>query len=136
MDELLEQFLIEGRDLVLQGQAEFVILLGDPANARAIDGAFRAIHTLKGSVGIFDMRAAERVLHSAETVLERARKDPAGLHADAVPRLVASLDQIDRWIDEIEQAGAIGASADAIAGTVATKAIGSSPRKKASASGA
>jgi two-component system chemotaxis sensor kinase CheA len=115
MDELLEQFLIEGRDLVLQGQAEFVILLGDSANARAIDGAFRAIHTLKGSVGIFDMGAAERVLHAAETLLERARKNPAGLPAEMVPRLVASLDQIDRWIDEMEQAGALGAGAGAIA---------------------
>ncbi|WP_404710240.1 chemotaxis protein CheA [Sphingomonas sp. MMS24-J13] len=115
MDELLEQFLIEGRDLVLQGQAEFAVLLDEPANARAIDGAFRAIHTLKGSVGIFDMRAAERVLHAAETLLDRARKDPAGLPADAVPRLVESLDQIDRWIDELERDGAIGAGADAIA---------------------
>lgn len=115
MDELLEQFLIEGRDLVLEGQAAFVVLLSDPADPRAIDSAFRAIHTLKGSVGIFDMRDAERILHAAETLLDRARKDPAGLPADTVPRLVASLDQMDRWIDEIEQTGAIGAGADAVA---------------------
>jgi two-component system chemotaxis sensor kinase CheA len=115
MDELLEQFLIEGRDLVLQGQADLTVLLTDPANARAIDGAFRAIHTLKGSVGIFAMAPAERVLHAAENVLERARKAPAGLPAAAVPRLVASLDQIDRWIDAMEHAGALGPDADSIA---------------------
>lgn len=115
MDELIEQFLIEGRDLVLQAQAELTILFTDPADARAIDGAFRAIHTLKGSVGIFDMAPAERVLHAAESLLERARKTPTGLPADTVPRLVTSLDQIDRWIDEMERSGALGVDADATA---------------------
>jgi two-component system chemotaxis sensor kinase CheA len=115
MDELLEQFLIEGRDLVLQGQAELTLLAGDPRNTRAIDGAFRAMHTLKGSVAIFDMRAAERVLHAAETELDFARKSVDGLPADALPRLVNTLDQIDRWIDAMEQVGALGADADAVA---------------------
>jgi two-component system chemotaxis sensor kinase CheA len=115
MDELLEQFLIEGRDLVLQGQAELTLLAGDPRNARAIDSAFRAMHTLKGSVAIFDMRAAERVLHAAETELDHARKSADGLPVDTLPRLVASLDQIDRWIDAMEHAGALGADADTIA---------------------
>lgn len=115
MDELLEQFLIEGRELVVQGHAEFAVLLAEPANARAIDAAFRAVHTLKGSVAIFAMAPAERVLHAAESVLERARKAPAGLPIDAVPRLVASLDQIDRWIDAMERAGALGDDAEDIA---------------------
>src|SRR6478735_3189184 len=115
MDELLEQFLIEGRDLVLQGQADFAALRTNPGDARAIDSAFRAIHTLKGSVAIFAMAPAEKVLHAAETLLDRARKDPAGLSADALPGLIASLDQVDRWIDAMERDGALGADADAIA---------------------
>src|SRR6478735_3180415 len=115
MDELLEQFLIEGRDLVLQGQADFAALRTNPGDARAIDSAFRAIHTLKGSVAIFAMAPAEKVLHAAETLLDRARKDPSGLAADALPGLVASLDQVDRWIDAMERDGTLGADADTIA---------------------
>jgi two-component system chemotaxis sensor kinase CheA len=115
MDELLEQFLIEGRDLVADGQSRLAVLLGDPADARAIDGAFRAVHTLKGSVGIFDMAPAERVLHAAEELLERARKSASALGAEDIARLVATLDQVDRWIDEMEGKGALGPAAATIA---------------------
>ena len=115
MDDLLEQFLIEGRELVEQANEHIAILRADPANAGAIDGAFRAVHTLKGSVAIFDMAPAERVLHAAEERLARARKAKTRLATDAVISLIASLDQVDRWIDLMEQAGTLGADAATIA---------------------
>ena len=115
MDELLTQFLIEGRDLVAEAQSALSILSGDPANAPAIDAAFRAAHTLKGSVAIFAMAPAERVLHAAEELLERARKRASRLTPTDIARLVATLDQVDRWIDEMEASGALGAQADTIA---------------------
>ena len=107
MDDLLELFLIEGRDLVAQAQADLATLVRDPADARAIDSAFRAVHTLKGSVGLFDMAPAETLLHAAEDVLERARKGDVALDATAVATLVATLDQTDRWIDALERGDAI-----------------------------
>ena len=115
MDELLEQFLIEGRDLVAEANVALGVLADDPANARAIDSAFRATHTLKGSVGLFDMAPAERILHAAEDLLARARKAGTGLEIGDVPRLVATIDQVDRWIDALERNGALGADAAEIA---------------------
>jgi two-component system chemotaxis sensor kinase CheA len=113
MNELLEQFLIEGRDLVAQAAADFVTLSRDPAAAGAIDSAFRAVHTLKGSVGIFPMGPAERVLHAAEEVLERARKGVAPLDDQAVAALTACLDVVDRWIDQLERTGSVDDHAEA-----------------------
>lgn len=115
MDELLEHFLIEGRDLVAAASAALVSLAHDPADATAIDAAFRAIHTLKGSVAIFPMAAAERTLHAAEDVLERARKEGAAIDAKAGAALVACLDAVDRWIDEVETTGALSDEAGALA---------------------
>lgn len=114
-DELLEQFLIEGRDLVADAQAQLRILALDSGNKAAIDAAFRAVHTLKGSVGIFPMTPAERVLHFAEEVLDRSRKGTSALASAEIARLVAMLDQTDRWIDEMERAGALNGSAKAVA---------------------
>lgn len=114
MDELLAQFLIEGRDLIAQASADLDSLARDPSVAApaAIDSAFRAIHTLKGSVGIFPMGPAEQVLHAAEDVLERARKGEA-LDDATIAALVACIDLTDRWIDEIERSGALEAGAEA-----------------------
>lgn len=116
MDELLAQFLIEGRDLVAQAAGDLAALADDPRAPGAVDSAFRAIHTLKGSVGLFAMGPAEQVLHAAEDVLEAARKGGM-LDRGTIAALVACIDLIDRWIDEMEAAGALdaGAARDAAA---------------------
>jgi two-component system chemotaxis sensor kinase CheA len=112
MDELLEQFLIEGRDLVEQAQVGLARLEIDAGDAAAIDSVFRAIHTLKGSVGLFDMAPAERLLHAAEDSLERARKTGERLAPQIVAALVECLDQTDRWIDQLEHGGRLADTAE------------------------
>lgn len=114
MDELLDQFLIEGRDLVAEANAALRAMADTPGNAGALDSAFRAVHTLKGSVGLFDMASAERTLHHAETMLSDARKS-GGLDARAIAQLIAIIDQVDRWIDALERDGNLGAQADTVA---------------------
>ncbi|WP_260924638.1 Hpt domain-containing protein [Novosphingobium sp. 9] len=113
MDELLEQFLIEGRELVAQASKDFAALSRDPTDVAAIDSAFRAIHTLKGSVVVFDLGPAERLLHAAEDLLDRVRKGTCALEAAETAALVASLDEVDRWIDDMERDGRL--SEDALA---------------------
>jgi len=118
MDELLSQFLIEARELIAQAGDDFEGLARDPADSARIDSAFRAIHTLKGSVAIFDMAPAGRALHAAEDVLDRARAGRHRLGPSDVDALVAVLDQTDRWVDAMERDGALssraGAQADAL----------------------
>jgi two-component system chemotaxis sensor kinase CheA len=115
MDELLEQFLIEARELIAQAADDFGHLERDPADRPRIDSAFRAIHTLKGSVVVFDMVPAERALHAAEDLLERARAGTHALDGEGLAALVAILDETDRWVDAMERAGALPASATATA---------------------
>ncbi|HUD27598.1 MAG TPA: chemotaxis protein CheA [Novosphingobium sp.] len=114
MDELLEQFLIEGRELVAQAGKDLSALARDPRDAAAIDSAFRAIHTLKGSFGVFALAPAERLLHAAEDMLDRARRDAGVLDGGTVAALVACLDQTDRWIDDMERSGALPDDAERV----------------------
>ncbi|MEJ5979342.1 chemotaxis protein CheW [Novosphingobium sp. PS1R-30] len=127
MDELLEQFLIESRDLIAAASRDFASLARNPHGTGSIDSAFRAIHTLKGSVAIFDMGPAEQVLHAAEDILERARKGTAELDEATVASLVACLDQVDRWVDEIEKAGALLPQASDLAGQLVSGLTEASP---------
>lgn len=107
MDELLDQFVLESRDLIAQAAADLATLGKRADDRTALDSAFRAIHTLKGSVAIFALVPAERVLHRAEDVLERARKGSVVLTAEALTGLVACLDRIDHWVDDMERDGAL-----------------------------
>lgn len=115
MDELLEQFLIEGRELAGEAHGAVRTLQSKPEDRAAIDALFRILHTLKGSVALFDMASAEQVLHASEALLAQLKKNdgaPSGAQRDA---LVAVIDQVDRWIDEVELNGKLSDASDSIA---------------------
>ena len=71
MNEFVEQFLIEGRELVAQGNDDLLALEERPDDRERLDSAFRAFHTLKGAAGIVDFAAMGRALHAAEDALVR-----------------------------------------------------------------
>ncbi|UAK24280.1 chemotaxis protein CheA [Sphingomonas nostoxanthinifaciens] len=120
MDELLAQFLIEGRELVAAANDALGLLARRADDRDAIDAAFRAVHTLKGSVAVFDMAPAGRILHEAESMLDRARKDGAAIPPDGLAALVACIDRVDAWIDAMERTGTLPADA----GDVADRLLG------------
>ncbi|HEX7871329.1 MAG TPA: chemotaxis protein CheA [Sphingobium sp.] len=114
MDELLTQFLIEGRDLVADAHGALRALQGDPADARTIDALFRATHTLKGSVALFAMAPAEELLHAAEALLVQARRNGTAISERERSALVSVIDQIDRWTDAMEADGRLPDGAAAL----------------------
>jgi len=57
MNEFLDQFLLESRELVEQASADLLVLERNPLDKATLDSAFRAFHTLKGGAGIVDFFA-------------------------------------------------------------------------------
>ncbi|MET0377285.1 MAG: chemotaxis protein CheA [Rhizorhabdus sp.] len=108
MDELLTQFLIEGRDLTSSAEVALGRLTRAPDDVAAFDALFRDVHTLKGSVALFDMAPAEALLHRAEDRLMAAQMAGTPIAPALVETLVLCIDEIDRWIDELERSGRIG----------------------------
>ena len=98
MNEFVEQFLIEGRELVAQGNDDLLALEERPDDRERLDGAFRAFHTLKGAAGIVDFVAMARALHAAEDVLSAVRSNSAAGDA-GVDRPVPGLSRPGRRLD-------------------------------------
>ena len=73
MNEFLEQFLIECRELVQAATGDLLALEASPQDKALIDGVFRAFHTLKGAAGIVEFPAMGHVLHAVEDVLAAVR---------------------------------------------------------------
>jgi two-component system chemotaxis sensor kinase CheA len=112
MNEFLEQFLIESRELVEQATADLLALEREPGNRAVLDGAFRAFHTLKGAAGIMDFSAMARSTHAAEDLLAAVRAGEQELSADTVNQCLACLDQITIWLDRIEAEDALPEDAE------------------------
>ena len=112
MDELLEQFIIEGRELVQQATDDLLVLEREPRNDARLDSAFRAIHTLKGSVGIFDLAPMGRALHAAEDLLGTAKAN-ATIDASRLDAVLDCIGRCDEWIEHIAGTGALPSGAEA-----------------------
>ena len=111
MEELLAQFLIEGPELVQQGSDALFALERNPEDRPSLDDAFRALHTLKGSAGLFDMPPLENALHAAEDVLGIAREGRRGLSQAMLNALLATLTQTERWLAALQETEQLPADA-------------------------
>jgi two-component system chemotaxis sensor kinase CheA len=105
MNDFLQQFLIESRELVTQATEGLLLLEQSPANAQGIDSVFRAFHTLKGSAGIVEFAAMEHAVHSAEDLLVQVRSGRRTLDPVLIGTCLACLDQVSAWLDILGRTG-------------------------------
>lgn len=105
MNEFLEQFLIEARELVTQATDDLLALETRPEDQDQLDSAFRAFHTLKGAAGIIEFPPMVRALHAAEDLLSRARSGDIRLDPARIGDCLTALDQVDQWLSSIESEG-------------------------------
>lgn len=107
MSPLLEQFLIEGRDFLEQIGQKLLSLEEDPGNEDIIGEIFRAVHTLKGNSGLFDMPSLTSVVHAAEDLLDRVRDRTMEMDPELTDALLEAMDFVNRLFEDVESRGAI-----------------------------
>lgn len=108
---LLSQFLSESRDLLEQASRGFLALEKAPDDPAVINELFRSVHTMKGASGLFDIAPFTAVVHAAEDLLDAVRGAKIALSAEMTDLFLEGLDQIARWLDDLEAGGALGAGA-------------------------
>jgi two-component system chemotaxis sensor kinase CheA len=111
MDELRDQFLLEGRELAQQAAADLLALERNPADAGLIAKVFRAVHTMKGGAGLFDLGPLGSLLHVAEDLLDGLRNKAFAADTATISALIGTIVQVERWLDDFERAGKLPADA-------------------------
>src|ERR1700722_933127 len=112
MNDFLQQFLIESRELVAQAAEGLLLLEQSPANAEGVDSGFRAFHTLQGGAGIVEFAAMEHAVHSAEDLLVQVRSGRRTLDPALTGACLACLDQVSAWLDILERTGELPSERD------------------------
>ncbi|WP_043839790.1 chemotaxis protein CheA [Muricoccus aerilatus] len=105
MSDLLEAFLVEARELAETAAAELMALERTPADTARLDGLFRAVHTLKGSVGLFDLAPMGAALHAAEDLLDAVRAGRMALGRGAIDALLELVGAVETWVEELAALG-------------------------------
>ncbi len=89
-----QTFLDEADDLIVAMESALLGLEANPGDADLLHGLFRAVHTVKGSGGMFGLSALVAFAHRVETVLDHLRNGNRHLDRTATSLLLQCIDQI------------------------------------------
>jgi two-component system chemotaxis sensor kinase CheA len=132
MNEFIEQFLVECRELIEQATHDLLALEENPGDGEKLDGAFRAFHTLKGSAGIVDFTAMGKATHAAEDVLAAVRAGKLNLSREMVTDCLACLSLVSQWLDSMAADGEIPADSEVAAEAMVRRISGEKSAASAS----
>ncbi len=105
MNELgnpLDTFREEARELLEQLEQHLMQLEEDPTDHDSIDGAFRALHTIKGSGNMFDLNALVGFTHIVEAVFVRVRDGKLPVTRELIDLSLQARDHISHLLTEAE----------------------------------
>jgi len=87
-----ETFQLECHDLLSDMEDALLILESSPDDTDQVNAIFRAMHTIKGTSGVFGYDDIVGFTHVAESVLDKVRANELGISADLIALLLESMD--------------------------------------------
>ncbi len=104
--ELVSDFLVESREHLSTIENQLLTIERDPANADALNGIFRAFHTIKGLAGFLEFAHVQETAHEVETLLDKARNHELVITPPVVDVILEGADHLKTWMQYID--GALG----------------------------
>jgi two-component system chemotaxis sensor kinase CheA len=106
LDPALQVFFVEGRELLEEMEGAALTIREMEDQLEALNAIFRAIHTIKGSAGLFGLNPIVEFTHVVESVLdvarERLREAGGGLSEELIGLLLPCCDRIRELLTATE----------------------------------
>ena len=105
MDKFRETFREEAEELLSQLEAVLLELETQPGDSELVNAAFRAVHTIKGSAGMFGFEKAGRFTHDLENLLDACRSGVRAVDSRVIDLCLRARDKIRSMLTEIDNSG-------------------------------
>lgn len=89
---LIVEFIAEATGHIESAEVELLKLEDNPEDLEAINGIFRAFHTIKGVAGFVNLKQIGALAHVSESLLDLARSGKLPMTRSAVDVVLAALD--------------------------------------------
>jgi two-component system chemotaxis sensor kinase CheA len=97
--ETYDQFVRDARELIQQAR-DTITGAGIPTHD-SINSVFRAIHTIKGTAGLFGLGGLAQLAHAAEDCLQALRADPStGISEARRHEILSRMDSVQQSLDD------------------------------------
>ncbi|UGA57482.1 chemotaxis protein CheA [Vibrio sp. VB16] len=98
MESVLITFSQEAQELLDEMENSLLLLEVNPDDREVINSIFRAMHTIKGSAGLFSFTPVVSFAHEAETVLDSVREEKRQIDDELISVLLACRDHTENLI--------------------------------------
>lgn len=113
MSSVLEQFIEESRELIESSSDLLLRLERHPDDRQGLDALFRAVHTIKGNSGLFELPELTSLVHVLEDRMEKVRAGDDVLSRELIQTSLEAFDHMSCMIDEVETSGCVSPEAAA-----------------------
>lgn len=102
-DEILQDFLVEGGEILEELNEQLVDLEQTPDDPDLLNAVFRGFHTIKGGAGFLNIEALVEVCHSAENVFDILRQGKRHIDADLMDAVLQVIDLVNVMFTGIQE---------------------------------
>jgi two-component system chemotaxis sensor kinase CheA len=102
MDDLINDFIAETRDMLQALSGAIVAWEAHPGDRERLDEIFRFVHTVKGNCGFFDLPRLQQLSHAAEGALAEVRSGNRTADTALVNAVLAVIDRIGELVQALE----------------------------------
>ncbi len=112
MDELINDFIAETRDMLQALSGAIVAWEAAPDDRARLDEIFRFVHTVKGNCGFFELPRLAQLSHAAEGALAEVRAGRRVADTRLVNAVLAVIDRIGELVQALETGESLASEDD------------------------
>ncbi len=101
--QIFQDFVVESKENLESIEVNLVNLEQAPNELETINSIFRPFHTIKGVSGFLNLRHINKLSHSAENLLDKARNGELKVGEGIIDLVLESVDALKRMIDGIQE---------------------------------
>ena len=101
--EILNDFIIEAQDNLDTIEVSLIDLEQDPNDLETINAIFRPFHTIKGVSGFLNLTKINRLSHSAENLLDKARGGEIRVEGEIIDIILEAVDLLKGMIISLRE---------------------------------
>src|SRR5690625_4848762 len=101
-DEIVQDFLIESREILDALQQQLVSLEQRPDDAELLNAVFRGFHTIKGGAGFLSLDPLVDVCHLTEDLFNLLRSGERTVTSELMDVVLQALDVVQLQFDDLE----------------------------------
>ncbi|HWQ09659.1 MAG TPA: Hpt domain-containing protein, partial [Holophaga sp.] len=111
LNQIKQTFILEAQELLAAMEEALLAVEGEVDPTDSVNAMFRAVHTIKGSAGLFGLDAIVKFAHAVESVLDRVRGHSLALSKELVGILLECHDHLAERISGLPADGSEEAAA-------------------------